>query len=220
MMSTSTGSGPSGPTDDKPADSEPTDGPRRKYGDPETREEILRTAWRILEETRGLTLAGVARAAGVSRQAIYLHFDDRAGLLLALVRFMDDNLGLGESLFHVFAAERGIDAMDRAVVVYGRFNPGIDAAARILEVVEGPDDPLAIAWRDRMTFRLGVHREIVARIDAEGMLAEGWTVEHAADLFHSVTLPAVWRELTAALGWSTDDYVKYLQRMLRQAFVK
>lgn len=194
--------------------------PSEPYGDPETREGILRAAWQQLEEEGAVTVTAVARAAGVSRQTIYLHFKDRTGLLVSLVQFMDDHLGLQESLFHVFAAERGIEAMDRAVVVHGSFNQGIDSAARILEVVDDPDDPLAIAWRDRMTFRLRVHREIVARIDADGMLAEGWTVEHAADLFHSVTLPAVWRELTGALGWTTDDYVKYLQRMLRQAFVK
>jgi len=203
---------------DPPADDHREE-PSGSYGDPRTREAILRAAWRLVETEGGVTLTAVAKAAGVSRQAIYLHFEDRTGLLVALVQFMDDNLGLGESLFHVFAAERGIEAMDRAVVVHGSFNPGIDSVARIMEVVEDPTDPLAIAWRDRMTFRLRVHREIVARIDADGMLAEGWTAEHAADLFHAVTLPAVWRELTGPLGWTTDDYVKYVQRMLRQAFV-
>jgi hypothetical protein len=106
------------------------------------------------------------------------------------------------------------------VVVHSQFNAGIDSVARVLEVASDADDPLFVAWRDRMTFRLGVHRDIVARIAADGSLADGWTVDRAAELFHSITLPSVWRELTQHLGWTADEYIDHLTKVLHGAFIR
>lgn len=189
------------------------------YGDPATRLRILRAAWELVAERGDVPVGEVARHAGVSRQTVYLHFRDRGGLLLALVVHMDEALGLGESLAHVFAAPTGEEAMARAVVVHSTFNPGIDAVARVLEGVAARDDPLALVWRDRMAFRRQVHRDIVARLADEGQLAPEWTVEVATDLFHTVTLPASWRELTQHGGWSAHDYVDGMTRLLRRALV-
>lgn len=194
--------------------------PPDHYGDPDTRRRILDAAWALTGEHGDLTVHGVAKAAGVSRQAVYLHFADRTGLVIGLVHHMDESLGLGESLAHVHAARTGVEALERAVVVHSRFNPGIDSVARFLEGAQGDANPLALAWRERMTYRLGVHRGIVERIAADGMLAGGWSVDRAAELFHGVTLPSVWRELVPRLGWSTDDYVEHLCRLLRRAFVR
>ena len=193
---------------------------RPPYGAPETRRRILDAAWALVSEHGDLTLGGVAKAAGVSRQAVYLHFEDRTGLLLALVVHMDDSLGLGEMTAHIAAAPTGAEALARAVEVHSRFNAGIDSVARFLEPAFGPDNPLAIAWRERMGARLGFHRGIVERIAEDGMLADGWTVDAAAELFHAVTLPSAWRELTHDLGWSAEDYVDHLTRMLGGAFVR
>ena len=49
----------------------------------EARAQILETTWRLIE-TEGAaaaTLVRVARETGVSRQAVYLFFGNRAGLL-------------------------------------------------------------------------------------------------------------------------------------------
>jgi AcrR family transcriptional regulator len=43
----------------------------------------------------------------VSRQTVYLHFGDRAGLLLALVHYMPETLGFQELLARVFDAPTG-----------------------------------------------------------------------------------------------------------------
>ncbi|MCB0952277.1 MAG: helix-turn-helix transcriptional regulator, partial [Microthrixaceae bacterium] len=78
------------------------------YGDPETRNRILEAAWSLLAEHGAqIKLADVAARASVSRQALYLHFGDRAGLLVALVNHMDESLDLGESLVEVYSAPDG-----------------------------------------------------------------------------------------------------------------
>lgn len=192
---------------------------RQSYGDPHTRGRILAATKALLTERGDVSLADVARAAGVSRQTVYLHFRDRGGLLLALVHHMDEELGLADALAQVFAASTGVEAMERAVVVHSWFNPAIDPVARVLETAKG-SDPLAQAWRERLTFRRGVHRDIVERIAEEGSLARGWSIEPATDLFFTVTLPAAWRELTEQLSWTERDYVEGMTRMLRNAFVR
>src|SRR3954447_21321841 len=55
-------------------------------GRPETRTQILEAARAMFEEHgyHGAGLAAVAKTAGVSRQAIYLHFPSKAELLTAL----------------------------------------------------------------------------------------------------------------------------------------
>lgn len=190
---------------------------RPAYGAQATRHRILDAAWDLLARHGDVTLKEVAAAAGVSRQAVYLHVGDRQGLLVAVVRHMDESLGIGESVAEVFAAPSGVEAMHRAVVVHSTFNPSIDPVARHLERASG-DDPLAVAWRDRMTVRRQVHHDIVRRIADDGALAPGWTIDAAAGLFHGVTLPAVWRELVE-LGWDAGAYVEHLDRLLRGAFV-
>ena len=56
-----------------------------KGGDPATRQRICEAALRLIVKRGGVDvpLADVAKAARVSRQALYLHFKDRAALFLA-----------------------------------------------------------------------------------------------------------------------------------------
>jgi AcrR family transcriptional regulator len=52
-----------------------------------TKERILSAARELVEQGNGGTpnMSELARAVGISRQALYLHFPDRGSLLLALV---------------------------------------------------------------------------------------------------------------------------------------
>ena len=56
---------------------------------------ILEAAWALVIE-RGsvdVTVAEIAVAAGVSRQLVYFHFENRAGLLTAMARHRDEASG-------------------------------------------------------------------------------------------------------------------------------
>ncbi len=66
--------------------------------------------------------------------------------------------------------------------------------------------------------------------DAAGLLAAGWSIETATDLFPAVTLPspcrhpagtlpAPWRELTSELGWSDERYVAQMTELLARALL-
>jgi AcrR family transcriptional regulator len=187
------------------------------YGDPETRERLLRAAWDLaLELGPGLRLADVAARAGVSRQAVYLHFDDRAGLLLALLAWADQAFQLGDLLAAVNQAHTGVEALERMVEVNAAYWPRVDAIARVLEAHQYQDPAVSAALRDRLDFRRSAHRAVIARIAAEGELASGWTVDSAAELFAAVTMPGPWRELTGTYGWSAQQYANRMSQLLRR----
>jgi AcrR family transcriptional regulator len=190
------------------------------YGDPQTRERILGATWEILEERGAVSLADVAARSGVSRQAVYLHFGDRVGLLVALVDHIDLTLGSLGLRRAVFDAPDGVSSLRQWVETMSWYTAKIDAVCRILECGQYHDDALAAAWRNRMARRRNdLVGWIVKRIASEGRLAPGWTSKTAADLVYVVTMPASWRELTVELGWSHKAYARHLSAMLESAFV-
>ena len=117
-----------------------------------------------------MRLSDVADRAEVSRQALYLHFGDPAGLLCALVEFMDENLGVEEMAAHVFAAPSGAEMLERTVELYIMLAPRIDRVAQGLEAAHYEDPAVAAAWRNLMDIRQAVHRKSMQRISDEG----GW----------------------------------------------
>ncbi|MGH2752279.1 MAG: TetR/AcrR family transcriptional regulator [Actinomycetota bacterium] len=187
---------------------------------PDTRHRILLATWELIEELGPeLRLQDVAERAGVSRQAIYLHFGDRANLLLALVEFMPESLGFQKLLAHVFAAESGIEMLRRAVELHSTYSAKVDSVARVLEAAQYQDAALGGAWRDRMSRSRAAHHAIIERLAAEGRLSEGWTVEEAADLFYTLTMQGPWRELTCELGWSPEQYAVRMTKLLTDSLV-
>jgi AcrR family transcriptional regulator len=192
----------------------------RSYGDPQTRLRILAATQAVLTE-RGsaLTLGEVAHRADVSRQAVYLHFGDRTQLLLALVQHMDETLDLGPALQHVRAADSAAGVIERMMRLHSSFSTAIDPVAQVLEAEQYTDDALGAAWRDRMRFRRQAHVAIVERLAELGGLAPEWDVDVAADLLYALTLPAVWREMTRELGWTSEEYVENVGRFAARALL-
>jgi AcrR family transcriptional regulator len=190
------------------------------YGDPQTRTTILEAAWALLEERgTGIRIADIAAKAGVSRQAVYLHFRDRASLFVALGDHIDVSFGRDRLRSHVFGARTGVDSLRRWVQTMSWYTAKIDSVSRILELAADSDEALSAAWKDRMTGRRGHVRRIAERIAAEGRLAEGWTVESAADLIFALTLPGSWRVLTSVVGWSKERYAEEVIGLLERSLL-
>lgn len=190
------------------------------YGDPETRTRILRTAWELVADHGSrLSLGEVAKHAGVSRQAVYLHFGDRNGLLLALVQHMDESLALGDLLAEVFAAPTGADLFTRAMRVNTEFWTAVRPVAQVLEAAQYDDEALGAAWRDRMQQRQEVFTMMMQRVTELGELAGHLSVEDAAALLYAVAHFDTWRELVTHLGWSDDRYVDHMSQLLARSLL-
>jgi len=192
----------------------------RGYGDPATRRQILTAAWSLIEDgDTEARLSDIGTRAGVSRRAIYLHFGDRAGLLAALVEFMDEAIGVRELAEPVWSARSSEELLAAVVAFYAYLNPRVDAVARSLEA--RPRDAAArAAWRSRMETRRQVHRDVIRKIRDDGALASEWTVDAAADVLHAMMLPSAWRELTDEVGWTAEDCQAHLTKVVRRVFLE
>jgi AcrR family transcriptional regulator len=174
----------------------------------ETPTRILETAFALVREhgTRAVTIGEIASAAGVSRQLVYHHFANRAGLLIAMARHHDERSGFVErvSAGRKLPPVDGLEALLRAWLEYV---PTILPVAEALEAALITGEDGAGAWRDRMGELREAFRIAVDRAAREGALAPGWTVEAAADWAWARCQPSSRRHLVGERGWDPGDYV-------------
>ena len=174
----------------------------------ETRSRILEAAWGLVSErgtTVGVTVAEIAAVAGVSRQLLYFHFENRAGLLAAMARHHDVASGFAERV----AAARElspVEGLEELLRAWLGYVPEILPVARALEAAEITGEEGGAAWRDRMGSLWGVFHSAVERVEKDGRLANGWTVQTAADWVWARSHLEGWQHLVVERGWSPEDY--------------
>jgi AcrR family transcriptional regulator len=176
-----------------------------------TRDRILGAAREITEEQGAApTMSALARTVGISRQALYLHFPDRAQLLLALVADIDEK----EQLQAGSAAVREAADAAGAIRAWARMqacrNPKIAAAARALNDTRHADPAAAAAWADRTGNRMRGAISIVERLRAEGRLDPTWPATEAAALLWELTSFRVWDDLVNDARIAPDRYVEII----------
>lgn len=187
-----------------------------------TRSRILEATWRLMEDlhSQGVRMSDVAKAARVSRQAVYLHFESRAELLVATARYVDEVRGLGERLRNYRAATSGVDKLETYVEFWGNYIPEVYGVAKELLAARETDKAAAAAWEDRMRAVHTSCRNIIEALDRDGMLAPDWSLEEATDLLWTVLSIRNWEHLTIERGWATDQYISRTQELLERTFVE
>ena len=169
---------------------------------------------------QGVRMSDVARAAGVSRQAVYDHFGSRADLMVATVRYGDTVLGLDERLRSYRAATGGVERLEAFVEFWGNYIPEIHGIARALLAARENDEAVAAAWDDRMGVVYEACRDIVERLHGDGTLAPGWSLDEAADVLWTMLSIHSWESLVLERGWPVSRYVGRMQGLSRRAFVR
>jgi AcrR family transcriptional regulator len=168
---------------------------------------------------QGVRLSDVAAAAGVSRQALYLHFPNRTALLVATVQHADTVEGLQRRLQPYLAARTSVDKLDAYIEFWGNYIPRVFGLAKALLAVRDSDEAAAAAWQDRMDAVHARCRTIVDTLAAEGRLAPGWTPAQASDaLWAMISIPA-WEALTVDRRWSNAQYIRSIKHAARRTFV-
>ncbi|HEX2621185.1 MAG TPA: TetR/AcrR family transcriptional regulator [Phototrophicaceae bacterium] len=190
-------------------------------GDPETRNRILAVTRHLMEtrQGQGVRLEDIAKAAGVSRQAVYMHFGSRPGLLIATARYLDETLGLSERVRPIFEAQTAVQALDALVVFWGNYIPDIYGLAKALLNARAEDDAAAAAWDDRMEAVYDKCTRVIQQIDREGKLAAEWSIETGTDFCWSLLAISEWEHLTLECGWSNEQYIARIQTVLRKTLL-
>jgi AcrR family transcriptional regulator len=191
-------------------------------GESETRTRILEATRRLTEEHRGrgVRMRDVAEAAGISRQAVYDHFGSRAKLLVETTHYVDEVRGLEERRRRFQEATTGVGRLEAYVEFWGNYIPEVYGMAKALLVARETDEAAAAAWDDRMSAVRESCRRTIEVLHRDGMLAPEWSRDVAVDLMWTILSIRNWEQLTTECGWSTNQYVSRMQKLLKRTFVR
>ena len=165
-------------------------------------------------------MSDIAKAAGVSRQAVYLHFSSRTELIVATTHYLDEVRGLNERLVHYQAATGGVVILEEFVRFWGNYIPEIYAIAKTLLAACETDEAAAAAWKDRMSaVRSGCRRAIDA-LYRDGLLDPKFSRDEAIDLMWTMLSVHNWEQLTVECGWPTSQYIDSMQTLLKRALLR
>ncbi|MCI5074286.1 TetR/AcrR family transcriptional regulator [Oricola sp.] len=188
----------------------------------DTRTRILETAWKLLEAGDGgeVRMADIAKAVGISRQALYLHFPKRADLLVATTKYLDEVKQVDDRLVASRTATSGVERLDAFIEAWGNYIPEIHGVAKALIAMQETDDEARLAWAGRTQAVREGCEAAVAALARDGMLAPRWSPDQATDLLWTLLSVGNWEQLTRDCGWSQADYVDTLRSLARGALVR
>jgi AcrR family transcriptional regulator len=181
-------------------------------GDPVTRVRILETTRQLVESNVGqpVTMQEISDSAGVSRQALYLHFGSRVGLMVAAAQYVDENDRFFERTEQVRQAENGLAALEAFITFWADYVTGVTPLARELLAARDTDEAAAAAWADRTDALRNVCQIIVEWLAQDGFLDPAWTTETATDILWSMISIQTRENLVTERGWSRDEYEQRL----------
>lgn len=183
-----------------------------------TRTRILESAWTLLETGSGnaVRMSDIAKAAGISRQAVYLHFPNRADLLIAVTRHIDDVKDVDARLAPSRAAKDGATRLDAFVEAWCSYIPEIFGVASALISMQDKDEAARAAWANReQAVREGCAAAIGA-LSRDGTLTARLTPKQATDILWALLSVQNWAQLTRDCGWSQATYLKHMKDLARQ----
>lgn len=187
----------------------------------DTRTRILNAAWKLLEagQGRGVRMGDIAKTAGISRQAVYLHFPTRAELLVATTRHLDEVKDVDARLQASRTATIGTDRLAAFVEAWGNYIPEVYGVAKALIAMQDTDAAARHAWADRMqAVREGCAATVKA-LKGDGVLVPGHSVKEATDILWSLLSVQTWEHLTRDCGWSQRRYVETMKELAGRMLV-
>lgn len=186
-----------------------------------TRDALLAATRSILENDgfEALTMNAVAARAGVTRRAVYLHFNSRSELVSALFGYIAEQEDLAGSLAEIRNAPDAVQALRAWVRHIASYHPRVMLVDRAVQRVEHVDTDAA---RHRATVseaQLAECRRIATALATEGKLAEPWTVETATDMLWSLIATDLFERLLTSRTWSPATVEEHLWALCQATFV-
>jgi AcrR family transcriptional regulator len=165
-------------------------------------------------------MGDIAKEAGVSRQALYLHFASRTDLLIATTHYGDEVRRLNERIRGWQTAFTGVAVLREYINFWGNYMPEIYGIAKALMMARDTDEAANAAWNERMSAVKGGCRYTIEALARDGMLAPEWTIEEATEIFWTLLSFRNWEQFTIECGWSNSQYIARMQTMARGVLVK
>ena len=184
----------------------------------QTRTQILDAARVLFEEHgyHGAGLEAVGRKAGVSRQAIYLHFPSKSELLTALHLHVFDTAVVPAVDRHpVTAAMPALEVLDATIAANVEV---ISSVWRIHEALatarrQHPEVDETLRPREEERYRELV--DIGMRLEKEGELPPEIDVGTFADMYWGLMNVGTYRSLVIERNWSLEEYERWVRRTIK-----
>ena len=187
-------------------------------GRPQTRTQILEAARALFEGLGyyGAGLEAVAKKAGVSRQAIYLHFPSKAELLTALhLHVFDTDVVPALRRHPITDAMTALDVLDATIAA------DVEIVARVWRIHESlttarrqhPEVDKTLRPREEERYRELLDRG--HRLEREGALPPKISVGTFADMMWGLMNIGTYRNLVIERGWSLDQYRRWVRNTIR-----
>lgn len=199
-----------------PPSAEPTNARSRR-----TRAALMAAARQILEMDGfdALTMSALAQEAGVTRRAVYLHFESRADVVDGLFDYIAESEGLHESVSRVWAAEDSVAALDEWARHFTRYHSHVLPVDRAVQRVRRDDIDAREHRRKVLEAKSTNCRRIAEWLEREGRLAEPWTAATATDMLLALATSDVLETLIADRRWSKRQFAEHYAALLRRTFV-
>ncbi|MDF1735930.1 MAG: TetR/AcrR family transcriptional regulator [Minwuia sp.] len=186
-----------------------------------TRDRILEATLNLLQAGGGggVRMSDIASTVGISRQALYLHFPNRADLLVAASRHVDDKNDIEGRLVPSRTAKTGRERLAAWIGAFGNYIPIIHGVAKALLAMKDTDTAAMTAWNDRMqAVRQGCAAAVDA-LEADGDLFDGLTSEEATDWLWMLVSVRNWEHLCRECGWSQARYIEVMQQTAARTLI-
>ncbi|MFL2683913.1 MAG: TetR/AcrR family transcriptional regulator [Amylibacter sp.] len=173
----------------------------------QTKTRILDTTWKLLEKRiEKNRMSDIAKAVGISRQALYLHYPTRAELLIATTKHIDTVKKVNQRLELSRTAGSGIERLHFFIKAWGGYIPEIHGISVALRNMRKNDKAAAEAWDDRMqAVRHGCQAAVVA-IAKDGKLKFDLSEQIATDILWTLLTIENWEKLVINCGWIQSAY--------------
>jgi AcrR family transcriptional regulator len=173
----------------------------------QTKTRILDTTWKLLEKRiEKNRMSDIAKAVGISRQALYLHYPTRAELLIATTEHIDTVKKVNQRLELSRTAGSGVERLHFFIKAWGGYIPEIHGISVALRNMRKNDKAAAEAWDDRMqAVRHGCQAAVVA-IAKDGKLKFDLSEQIATDILWTLLTIENWEKLVINCGWIQSAY--------------
>ncbi|OJU81626.1 MAG: hypothetical protein BGO10_08460 [Chlamydia sp. 32-24] len=193
----------------------------RDAGAAQTRSQIL-TAAKKLFQNKGfdrVTIDILAQAAGVSMPTIYAVFKSKRGVLQSLI---DDALPV-EQFTELVDGSMNEQSPTKRLSITAKLSRQIyDAERGLIDILRGASvvaPEFKELEQEREQRRYERQGEYVKKLMQDKALIKGLTIQKARDILWSLTGRDMYRMLVIERHWSSDEYEKWLGKVLVESLL-
>lgn len=189
----------------------------------ETRQKILDSTLKLLEANSGgkeVRMSDIAKDAGFSRQAVYLHFPTRAELLIAVTYRLDEIYDAAGRLVKPTNAETGVRRLEAYIEAWFGYLPLIYGVVKAIMDMEDHDEAAKEAFDLRMQHIRKACETTILALQNDRQLPSHFTVETATDVLWTMLSIPVWEQYRFKCGWTAEECISRTKIAAKAVLVK